>query len=151
MCVLKVYMYVAVLTLPVGAGRPLWATPAAAGMTEAKTGPGWGVRGLWKFLEVSENCRAAPGSLLVHSWGPGVIESGTRGGREEGAAGPRSHAWPARLTLLHPAHTSFCLQYLQFLCFGLFVLLTQLAGSKRVQTFWLLVSNLHWSLSASIS
>lgn len=44
---------------------------------------------------------------------------GDGGVGEWAAAGPWSHAWPVKLTLLHPAHTSFCLQYLQFLCMRL--------------------------------
>lgn len=120
--VIKVCM--AALTLPVGPSRALWAAPAVAWATEAKTGRGWGVRGLWKFLENFWELSATPGSLLVHSWGPGVIGWGMG---EWAAAGPWSHAWPVKLTLLHPAHTSFCLQYLQFLCMRLgfgFLLLT---------------------------
>lgn len=105
-----------------GISRPLWATPAVAGVTEAKTSLGWGVRGLGKFLEVSENCCATPGSLLVHSWfipeAPGSKRAGQGGG---GTAGPRSHVWPARPTLLHPAHTSPCLQYLQSLYMNLYI------------------------------
>lgn len=101
---------------PRGLSGPLWATPAVAGVTEAKTSLGWGVRGLGKFLEVSENCRATPGSLLVHSWGPRVKESGTRGRREEGLQG-HGHMldlpdWPYYTLHILPAACSiysFCI------------------------------------------
>lgn len=98
-----------VLTLPLGASRALWAAPAAAGVTEAETSQGWGVRGLWKFLGFSENCSATPGSLLVHSWVPLVKGWGLG---EWGTAEQRSHAWTVKLALLLPAHTFYCLQYL---------------------------------------
>ena len=94
--------------------------PAAARGTEAKTSSGRGVRGLWKFLEASENCCATPGSLLVHSWGPGVKENGI-GGREGGLQG-HSHmldlpGWPYYTLHILPSPWSiysFCVWALMF-------------------------------------
>lgn len=101
-------------TLSVGAALVFWATPAAAGVTEAKTGQDWGARGFEMFLEASKNCRASPGSLPVHLWGPEVKESGM--GEGGGGYGHMLNLpdWPCYPLHIH-TYSFLPLLYLQFL------------------------------------
>lgn len=84
-----------VLTLPVGASRVLWSTPAAVGAMEAKTDE---VEG-WRAVKVTEGFW----ELLLCSWfalgsvlrPKGLQRAGCMGERR-GSVGLQSHVWPGR-------------------------------------------------------
>lgn len=66
------------------------------------------------FLEASKNCRASPGSLPVHLWGPEVKESGM--GEGGGGGTVTCLTCPTDpVTRCTYTHTPSSLLYLQFL------------------------------------
>lgn len=122
----------AILTVPVGASRILWTTPAAAGVTEAKTGWGLGVRGLWKFLRIAA-------ALLVHSWFIPEAQGSKRAGQGRGEGGMQGHGhmldlpdWPYYTLHILPSACSIYSCCVWACMFWIFTLVTsEKSGSKR--------------------